>query len=147
MPLQQLASIADLTVFGMAPANALQGFTDPQKNQALGAASDMFFGYASEQFTGPLTAYGDDIKRCVVSVAIYLLMCSRGVNAATGIADALIVKNYNDAIQWMKDVGRGLVRPPGLVDSTPDVVEDGADGDDGSAADSRYLGICADTIL
>lgn len=128
---QQLADIADLAVFGSLDPTALQRFTDDQKNQALMSASSDFAGYAAEQFTGPFSAVGNDVKKRVCHMAIYSLFSSRGSNGASNQADFVLVENNRLAIQWCKDVGRGVVIPPGLVDATPDIAEDGADGEDG----------------
>lgn len=144
---QQLATIADLTTFGLLAPNALQGFSDDQKNAALLMASETFFAYTAEKFTAPLQSWGNDVRAKVVSVAVYALLSSRGFNAAMSGVDFAVVKNRDDAIAWMKDIGRGLARPPGIVDATPTVEEDAADGSDGDDIAGRYSGLSVEEIL
>lgn len=114
------ASIDDLHRLGV-PERALSGIDDGDKFESLLAASSVADSRLRKAATLPLIAWGDDLRRAVVHIAVYDLMVTRGFQP-TG-ADELVEKRYLDAIAWLKDVARGDAIPDELVDSTPQVEE------------------------
>lgn len=114
------ATIDDLHTLGV-PARALAAVSDGDKIESLLAASSVADSRLRKAVTLPLLAWGDDLRRAVVHIAVYDLMVTRGFQP-TG-ADELIEKRYLDAIAWLKDVAHGDAVPDELVDSTPLVDE------------------------
>ncbi len=116
--MSQYATSADLYALGL-PQAALPSGADP--TAALVAASGDADGYLALRFKLPLVAWGDDIRRRVCHLAAYDLLTSRGTRP--GDALELIVKRYDDAIAWLREVSMGRVQPSGVTDSSPTVDE------------------------
>jgi phage gp36-like protein len=111
---------------GMAiPAAALATLTDQEKAQALLRASDFAEGKIAGSFTMPISAWGDDVRGAVADLYVYHALSKRGFNPELG-TDQLIVERKNDATKWLTDVAAGRVKPPGIVDSTPESYEGGS---------------------
>lgn len=64
----------------------------------------------------PITAWPDSLSRRVAAIASFQIMKQRGFRPSG--FDELIVKAHNDAVKWLKDVGAGRIRPPGLAPAT-----------------------------
>ena len=119
--MSQYATTEDFTDGGL-PAPALSSVPELTVTDALVKASGVVDGYLRKRFLLPLTAWGDDVTRAVVHIATYDLLSLRGFAPAQGV-DPLVVKRYDDAILWLRDVAKGLVEPS-VTDSTPDFAED-----------------------
>jgi hypothetical protein len=145
MAAQQLATIEDWETFASTGAS-FPGLSDAQKDRFLAAASSELLGYLSQADAAPLAAYGDDLRSHVVAVAQYRAMVKRGFNASSPI-DVSIRLGRDDAIMWAKDVAKGLCRPPDIIDATPDIIDDGADGAGDEDSGSRYDGLDSTLIL
>jgi len=111
------ASPTDLTSFGISAA-ALAGISGTVQQAALDAASGVADGYLRARYTLPIVTPDTGLKRAVCGIAAYDLLKARGFNPENG-ADQIIVKGYDDAMRWLRDVSNGVVAPA-LVDSTPD---------------------------
>lgn len=90
---------------------ALQGFSDAQKVKEIAAASSEADGYLASRVALPLTAWGEDLRRHVCSIAGYRLILGRGFNPAEGANEALRLA-YEDAMRWLRDVSHGTVNLP-----------------------------------
>jgi phage gp36-like protein len=106
----QYASIADLTSLGF-PALALGSLPDADANNALDAASIEADGYLAPRYTLPLTTWPLSLRMHVARIAAYVIMSTRGMNPGSR-GNELIVKGYDDAIMWLKNVARGVVTLP-----------------------------------
>ena len=85
--------------------------------QALSDASAEADGYLDSQYQLPLVAWGFDLSTHVCEIAAYRLIMFRGFNPDSG-HDQHFRMRYDDAIAWLTKVARGVVSPPGFVDST-----------------------------
>lgn len=94
------------------------------KADACLAASDEADGALSGSFCLPLIAWGDDLRQQVSNIATFSVMRHRGFQP--GGIDDLIVKASDDARSWLNKVSQGRIKPPGIIDSTPQVFEGGA---------------------
>lgn len=119
--MSQYATLDDLTALGL-PAAALSGVDASTRTAALVAASATADSYLGKRFALPLSSWGADLTRAVVAIAAWDLLTRRGFNPASG-ADAAIGTRNIDAINWLRDVARGLVEPVNLLDSTPPTPE------------------------
>lgn len=101
--------------------SALRGFSGDEKNTALNNASRLMDGYFRSRFTLPLVQVGADVRMKCSFIAAYLLLVGRGFNPEKG-SDAVIVKNYDDALKWLAGV-RDEQLTPDVTDSSPAAVE------------------------
>ena len=116
------ATINDLTSLGLR-SNALAGIPQASLDAALDAASRLADSYLQARYQLPLSAWGEDLRRCVAVLAAYDVMAVRGF-APEGVDEHLRLR-AEDAIRWLEGVARGLVTPVGIVDATPSVRDEG----------------------
>lgn len=119
--MSQYAVAADLYALGL-PSAALAGVSAGAVEAALVAASGTADGYLAKRFALPLVEWGDDLTSAVCRLAAADLLTTRGTRPGDGVE--LVVTRQEQAIQWLRDVSRGLVEPQGVVDSTPTHAED-----------------------
>lgn len=116
------AKVADVGIHAI-PAEAIKSVSVAEQAACCLAATDEADGYIGGGKTLPLTAWGDDLTAQVANIAAFKIMKRRGFQPQG--SDELIVKGRDDAISWLRGVGRGDIEPPGMVDSTPDVYDAG----------------------
>lgn len=114
----------ELTPPGHSGRSFLDGFTSAERLKAIDEASATADSYFANRFGVPLPSPSGEVKRRVRHVAIYELLCGRGINPEVP-AHALAVQNYQDAIRWFEACAKGLAVPTTQVDATP-AVEEGA---------------------
>lgn len=85
----------------------------------LDAASAEADSYLGNQYTLPITGWGDDLKAAVSKIAVYEFLSVRGLNPDAGSSDANVRDRAKDARAWLQRVGEGKATPTGIVDSTP----------------------------
>jgi len=119
------ASVRDIERIGIVKAT-LATVKTGDKVEALIGATDTADRYLCREFTLPLTAWGNDLRRLVTHIAVYDIMCVRGFQLEG--ADAIIVKRYDDAIAALREVGDGDACMPDIVDTDPGGSSSG-DGD------------------
>lgn len=112
------ATAADLANIGIVNA-AITQFTTAQQQQMIDAVSVEFDGCLAAQYKLPLIAWTSDLRRHVCGVSAYRLMAMRGFNPEDG--DTIFRQLNDDAWQWAKDIARGVITPPGIVDSAAPV--------------------------
>lgn len=112
---------AELLAMGV-PTAALTAVAVGTRDTARKAASDKASSYIKKRFTLPLLAWGEDMKRAVAHLASYDLMSYRGLDPASE-SGVLIIKRYDDAVLWLRDVAKGVVEPTDILDSTAEVDE------------------------
>jgi phage gp36-like protein len=110
---------ADLQRFAL-PASVVASCLAIDANSvtaALQGASDTADGYMRGQFVLPLVApYPADLVRAVCKLAAYDLVS--GTIGYNPEGDPSILKGWEQAMAWFKDVARG-VSIPSITDSTP----------------------------
>ena len=117
------ATTADRDRLGIKPA-ALTSLASATVQAALDAASAVADGYLANACTLPLTAWGDDLRLCVIQIADWNLLCNRGFDPQRGGDEALRLR-HEDAMRWLRDVANGRVTLSGAVDQTPAEMEGG----------------------
>lgn len=120
------ADATDLDTYGALPAATSALFSTAQKNAALDEASAFADGYlASAVATTPLSAWGVDLRGAVARIAAWrLLQGLRGYDAA---AQGNSFKTARDeALSWLKDVAKGLVKISGGGSNTTPTQTNGA---------------------
>ncbi len=105
------------------PGEAFSGLSDSTINAALMWASSVADAHLRKRHTLPLLSWGDDLRAIVTDVASWRLLKRHGFNPASG-SDAAVVKAYDDAINTLRDVAKGLVELE-VVDSTSTLDEEG----------------------
>ncbi len=116
------ANLDDLDQHGV-PAPSLAKRTSHQKCEALAAASTEADGKLALAFDLPLEAWSLDLTKAVCKIAAYEELSVRGFNPDG--SDANVRDRRNDAWKWLDSVARGETIPVGIVDSTPEVEDDG----------------------
>lgn len=111
------ATVAELAIYGV-PAASLASFTDPEKLNALDAASATADSYLSAAFRLPLTAWDTSITKAVCQIAACDLLRARGYNPASG-GDPAIQAAHDSAMAWLRDISQGRARPSGCTETPP----------------------------
>ena len=106
------------------PTKATQNIDAAVLADACLAASDEADGALSGSFCLPLVAWGTDLRQHVSNIASLAVMRHRGFQP--GGPDDLIVKASDDARVWLNRISQGRIKPPGIIDSTPQIFEGGA---------------------
>lgn len=120
MAQSQYGQISDLEALSITSADGSR-FGNTAMNASLQAASSIADSYLSSQFTLPLktSPQGWDMGLTlhVCNIAAYLLFNQFGFSPVSP-GDDLIVKRYNDALDWLKQVRDGTVFPS-YIDASP----------------------------
>lgn len=121
MTQSQYATVAQLQTLAVTQAAASQ-FGEPSMVAALQAASSICDGFLTSQFTLPLQTdpIGWDMSLvwATCAIAAYLLYKQYGF-APQAPGDELIVRNYDDAMKWLKGVSDEVITP-NYADSSGD---------------------------
>lgn len=119
------ATTTDLANLGLI-GGVLSSVPGPAQTEALQAASAIADSYLQSHFVLPITQWGYDLVRVVCIVAAYDILVSKGYNPAAG-PDTNIRQRYQDALEWLDEVSKGIQSPVNIVDSsTPPVPVDGS---------------------
>ncbi len=116
-------SPTDISRFG-APADGLEELTPSEYADACLASTDEADGYIGGAYTLPLSAWGSDLRLHVAKMATLLLFERRGWDP--GGPDGQIVKGRERAIEWLNRLANGRLKPPGIIDSTPETFDGGS---------------------
>lgn len=117
------ASPADIVAHAV-PERSIEDLTATQRADALISSSDMAEGYLSSAYELPITAWPEDLRSAVARVAGASLFRIRGADPQG--PDAIVFDGESKAIQWLDRIANGRLKPPGIVDSTPDATEGGS---------------------
>lgn len=112
---------SDIWTHGI-PKPAVQNVPLEQLAEKCLSASDEAAGYLASAYELPMVSWGNDLRKHVARMATYELMSSRGYKPDSG-KDDQIRMGYDDALKWLNRIAAGHLRPPGMVDSAPDVLE------------------------
>jgi phage gp36-like protein len=123
MATQELITDAELLAMGIA-SNALSGIALATRDQSRRSASGVALSHLKKRYGLPLISWGDDIRRAVAHIAAYDLLVVRGFNPLAG-SDVAVRDRYLEAVQWLRDVAKGLVEPIDIEDSTAAAEEHG----------------------
>jgi phage gp36-like protein len=84
---------------------AVAGYTDDQLDAFITSASAEADTYIASRYLqdGPLATWGPELEKAVFKIARLELLEQRGVDASNP-ADEMLVKSYDDAIRWLRDV-------------------------------------------
>jgi phage gp36-like protein len=118
----QYATLEEFADGGLPPA-ALEDVGADIRTDAIEKASGLADSYLAKRFTLPLISWGDALTRAVIDIAACDLLMRRGFNPSAG-SDQVIVDKKEAAIDWLKDVAKGLADPI-VEDSTPNIDEAG----------------------
>lgn len=112
-----LITDAELLALGIASIS-LASVSEGDRDQARASASSVVLSYLQKRYGLPLVSWSVDVKRAVATVAAFDLLARRGYNPTAGV-DVMVQQRYDYAVQWLRDVARGIVEPESVVDSTP----------------------------
>lgn len=113
---------AELLPPGHSGRSFLESFSPEERGRACEEASATADSYFAGRYGVPLPNPSPETKRRTRHVAIYELLCGRGINPENA-GHQLIVTNYQDAIRWFESAAKGLVSPTQNADATPDIEE------------------------
>lgn len=117
MATQQLLTLDEFAKLGVPASSFPSTITDAVKTANIVSASGVVGGYLSKRYTFPLVQWGDDVRWAVAAIATFLLLKLRGFNPDNP-ADQLVVKAYDDALAWCREVAKGLVEPSDIIDGS-----------------------------
>ncbi len=107
---------------GHSSRSFIESFTPEERLRACEEASATADSYFAGRHGVPLPNPSGETRRRVRHVAIYELLCGRGINPENA-GHQLIVQNYQDSIRWFEACAKGLVTPTHEPDATPDEEE------------------------
>lgn len=116
------ASLEDLDAYGM-PGAALAKLAPSKRAEAIAAASTKAEGKLALRYDLPLVTWGVDLTEAVSKIASYDLLSVRGFNPDG--SDENVRTRHNDAWKWLTEVADGKCEPIGVVDTSPEVEDDG----------------------
>jgi len=106
------------------PEHSIAAKTIEERLEACLAASDEADGFIASAYEMPLVAWTTDVTMHCAYLAGAVLFGARG--ADLNGPDALVFHNRDMALKWFDRLANGRVKPPGIVDSTPETFEGGA---------------------
>lgn len=112
---------SDITTHGI-PKPAVANVPVEQLAEKCLSASDEASGYLASAYKLPLVAWDNATRKHVARMATYELMSSRGYKADSG-KDDQIRQGYDDALKWFNRIASGGLRPVGIIDTEPEVLE------------------------
>ena len=122
-------TLQEIKDMGLMPGNEVDRFEIDYPGVALvfgNACSAYANSYCQKRHETPFNPakVPDAIKYHVVQMVVYKMYMRRGINPASE-QDMLIKASFDESIQWLKDVAKGLVEIPRDADLTPDLDEMG----------------------
>jgi hypothetical protein len=111
----------DLPRYGI-PAPALRDVPLASQADSCLSASTEAEGYLASAYAMPMVSWGADLRAHVARMAVYDLMRMIGYDPDSG-KDVLIETGRANAIQWLNRIAAGKLRPPGMIDTVPEVLE------------------------
>jgi phage gp36-like protein len=123
----QYATAGELADQGL-PTLALEGIETATLDASLLYASRVIDGYVKKRYTVPLTTWGEDVTRAAIHIAQFDIMSRRGFRPGAG-ADEIIVKRYDDTINWLRDVAKKLVELTDVTEGDPEIAAPIAESD------------------
>jgi hypothetical protein len=106
------------------PGFALSSVSEEQKLRACIVGSVEAEGYLASAYETPILAWGADVEEKTALLCAAKLFSHRGRDPEgpdKGVFDAAA-----EAVTWFNRIANGKLKPPGIVDSTPEVFEGGS---------------------
>lgn len=121
--LLRFATVADMARLGVR-SEALSDVSAADKDASCGRATDeIVSALDAQEYKGPFTSWGDDVRGTAATLAGYYALLVRGFKPADA-ADP-IIQAVADARSWVDLVAKGQRKPFGVVDSTTTEEEGG----------------------
>lgn len=111
-------------VLDSVPEEALEDITASTRANACIVASSKAEGYLAGSFNMPITAWDDDLRAETSALATAVCFKHRGFDPNG--PDKLILDCEKAALTWLDRIANGRLKPPGIVDSTPETFEGGS---------------------
>ena len=118
---QHYCSVDDFTRFGI-PPQALDGVPIAERALACLQASSEAEGYFASAYTMPLVSIDLATRGHVARMSALRLMTFMGFAPDSG-KDSSLEAGYTNAVSWLNRIAKGGLRPPGIVDSAPEILE------------------------
>jgi len=112
----------DIGRFAM-PLAAAEAFDAEKRLAACVWASCVADGYLNNSYIGPITAWDDDLRGYCAKIAAAHMLA--GGTDPEG-PDKVFFDAERAAIAWLERIANGRLKPPGIVDSTPEEFEGGS---------------------
>ena len=112
----------DVTSYAVA-GRAIEEISLRERCRARLAASAEVDAALNAGYVPPILEWGVDVRRAAAQLTAAQLFTVRGTDMQG--ADAVVFDAGKRAAAWLASVAAGRIRPPGLVDSTPEVSEFG----------------------
>lgn len=103
---------------------AFEELSDDDVLKACLASTDEAIGYLNSAFTLPIISWGTDLRMHCAKMAARYALDPRGWDP--GGADGPIETSHDKAIKWLDRIANGKLKPPDIVDSTPETFEGGS---------------------
>lgn len=117
------AHLEHLTRVGL-PEAALRGVSTTDRAKALLTASNTADTKLAQRWDLPIVAWQDDLSECVAKIGGYEALSNIGFNPEDG-ADSNVLTRHDAAQRLLREVVDGRATFVGIVDSSPDVDDDG----------------------
>lgn len=114
---------ADITALAV-PEHSIEEIDGSQRANACISVSDTATGYLNSAYVLPITAWDDDLRMYAAQMAAALIFRRRGADPAG--PDKMVFDAETAAIKWLDRIANGRLKPPGIIDSTPDIWEGGS---------------------
>ena len=106
--MSQYATLAEFAQFGLPMAATENLYPEDVEAQIQSASATADSYLASRGYSLPLDAWGSDIKSAVSRIAAWSILVNlRGVNPEDP-AHAAVRLGQQDAMQWLRDVAKGV---------------------------------------
>ncbi|HMI91565.1 MAG TPA: phage protein Gp36 family protein [Polyangiales bacterium] len=106
------------------PLRATEGILADDITDACIAASTSAEDYIAGAYEMPLTAWPESVRMHVARLAGANLLRNRGIDPEG--PDALVFDTERASVKWLTLISNGKLKPPGIVDSTPEEFEGGS---------------------
>lgn len=106
------------------PEAAIANTVPPNRVRACIVASTEVEGYLASAYSTPILAWGDDLAEKTALIAVAKLFNVRG--RVQESPDSGVFEAAREAVTWCNRVANGQLKPPGIVDTTPEVFEGGS---------------------
>lgn len=110
----------DIVTFAV-PEKSIEKVSREDRLLACIAASDKAEGEVAKGYTTPLRAWGGSLRSETAHLAAALIYRKRGKDSQG--TDASVFEGETRSLSWLGRLGAGKVKPPDIIDSTPETYE------------------------
>jgi hypothetical protein len=83
-------------------------------------------GFLDAAYEMPIVDIGSSLPAQLARMVAFSILEMRGMLG--GGIDPMILDSKDDVLSWLNKIARGTIRPPDIIDTTPEVEEEGAYG-------------------